>query len=166
LIFLYTLIVGTQHCIIYFLQKKFDINTSKAIEKKLEQVASLCLLYKKHGLNSWYSSCYVLCEFLNFFVVLFNIYFTDIFLSGDFGSIGFDVLRRILNDDGTPRTDALTFTFPKVTKCEFRMFGPSKSIVKYDYICILPVNAVNEKIYIIIWYKFLADVLDQYTNIN
>ncbi len=46
------------------------------------------------------------------------------------------------------------------------MFGPSKSIVKYDYICILPVNAVNEKIYIIIWYKFLADVLDQYTNIN
>jgi hypothetical protein len=39
-----------------------------------------------------------------------------------------------------------------MSKCIFRQYGPSGSIEKSDVLCILPINVINEKIYIIIWF--------------
>lgn len=44
--------------------------------------------------------------------------------------------------------------FPKVTKCKFYMYGPSANIQHVDSLCLLPLNIINEKIYIIIWFWF------------
>merc|ERR1712020_97529 len=41
--------------------------------------------------------------------------------------------------------------FPRVTKCNFRKFGPSGTIEKHDALCILAQNILNEKVYIIMW---------------
>ncbi len=40
----------------------------------------------------------------------------------------------------------------QMSKCIFRQYGPSGSIEKSDVLCILPINVINEKIYIIIWF--------------
>lgn len=45
--------------------------------------------------------------------------------------------------------------FPRVTKCRFFKYGPSANIETIDGLCILPLNIVNEKIYIFIWFWFL-----------
>ena len=70
--------------------------------------------------------------------------------------------------------------FPKVTKCEtlkmnnlikinslliwihffinpgtFKMFGPSGTLQIYDAMCVLPVNIINEKIFIFLWFWFI-----------
>lgn len=37
-----------------------------------------------------------------------------------------------------------------------RRFGPSASIEKHDAICILPLNIVNEKSYIFLWFWFIV----------
>jgi len=42
-----------------------------------------------------------------------------------------------------------------VTKCNFHSFGPSGSIQKIDALCILPLNVVNEKIYVFLWFWFI-----------
>ena len=47
-----------------------------------------------------------------------------------------------------------TQIFPKVTKCVFKTYGPSGSIQIYDAMCILPVNILNEKIFIFLWFWF------------
>ena len=43
----------------------------------------------------------------------------------------------------------------KVTKCTFHKFGRSGEIEKHDALCILPLNVVNEKIYIFLWFWFI-----------
>ena len=42
-----------------------------------------------------------------------------------------------------------------MTKCTFHKFGTSGNIEKHDALCILPLNIVNEKIYIFIWFWLL-----------
>jgi hypothetical protein len=39
-----------------------------------------------------------------------------------------------------------------MSKCHYRQYGPSGTIEKADILCILPINVINEKIYIIIWF--------------
>ena len=51
--------------------------------------------------------------------------------------------------------DPFNVIFPKMTKCSLDMYGPSGSIVNYDGLCVLPVNVLNEKIFLIIWAIFI-----------
>lgn len=46
--------------------------------------------------------------------------------------------------------------FPRVTKCRFYKYGPSANIETIDALCLLPLNIVNEKIYIFLWFWFLG----------
>lgn len=46
--------------------------------------------------------------------------------------------------------------FPKVTKCTFHKYGPSGSVQKFDGLCVLPLNIVNEKIYVFLWFWFIS----------
>jgi len=47
-----------------------------------------------------------------------------------------------------------------VAKCTFQKFGPSGSLQKHDALCVLPLNIINEKIYVFLylWFVFLAAV--------
>ena len=49
----------------------------------------------------------------------------------------------------------MIYVFPRMTKCTFHKFGTSGNIEKHDALCILPLNIVNEKIYIFIWFWLL-----------
>ena len=52
-------------------------------------------------------------------------------------------------------SDPMIYVFPRMTKCTFHKFGTSGNIEKHDALCILPLNIVNEKIYIFIWFWLL-----------
>ena len=54
-----------------------------------------------------------------------------------------------------PGMDPFNVIFPKMTKCNLQMYGPSGSIMNYDGLCVLPVNVLNEKIFLIVWAIFL-----------
>lgn len=45
--------------------------------------------------------------------------------------------------------------FPKVTKCTFHKYGASGTVQKFDGLCVLPLNIVNEKIYVFLWFWFI-----------
>lgn len=44
-----------------------------------------------------------------------------------------------------------TAVFPKTTKCKYKRFGPSGSQEDRDFLCILPLNVLNEKLYLVLW---------------
>ena len=43
----------------------------------------------------------------------------------------------------------------QVTKCTFHKFGPSGTVQKFDGLCVLPLNIINEKIYVFLWFWFV-----------
>ena len=53
-----------------------------------------------------------------------------------------------------PGDDPFHLVFPKMTKCNLEMYGPSGTIVNYDGLCVLPVNILNEKIFLLLWFLF------------
>ena len=46
-------------------------------------------------------------------------------------------------------------TCSKVTKCTFHKYGASGTVQTIDGLCILPLNIINEKIYVFIWFWFI-----------
>lgn len=76
------------------------------------------------------------------------------FFDGAFLTFGIDVIR-FLESDQEDRVDPMIFIFPRMTKCIFHKFGVSGEVETHDSICILPLNAVNEKIYVFLWFWFM-----------
>lgn len=57
-----------------------------------------------------------------------------------------------LEADPERRIDPMANVFPRVTKCSFFKYGPSGTVQTHDAICVLPVNIINEKIYVFLWF--------------
>lgn len=105
-------------------------------------------------LHNTYAAGYFFCEALNFVNVVSNIFFIDTFLGGAFLSYGTDVIK-FSNMNQEQRIDPMIEVFPRVTKCTFHKFGASGTIQKFDALCVLALNILNEKIYIFLWFWFI-----------
>lgn len=99
--------------------------------------------------QSFYAYRFFLCEMLNFVIAISQIGFTDYFLDGEFMHYGIDVINQ-------NQIDPMTRIFPKITKCTFHKYGPSGSVQKFDGLCILPANILNEKVYLFLWFWFIG----------
>ncbi|XP_077284716.1 innexin 2 [Arctopsyche grandis] len=104
--------------------------------------------------HNFYAYRFFICEFLNFVNVVGQIYFMDFFLDGEFSTYGSDVVR-FTHMEPEEREDPMSRVFPKVTKCTFHKYGPSGGVQKFDGLCVLPLNIVNEKIYVFLWFWFV-----------
>lgn len=104
--------------------------------------------------HNFYAYRFFFCELLNFVNVVGQIYFTDTFLGNEFTTYGTRVLALSESEFGT-RHDPMDQVFPKVTKCTFFKYGPSGTDEKIDGLCILPLNILNEKLYIFLWFWFI-----------
>lgn len=128
-------------------------------------------LMKNKGKNNAYAFRYFLCELLNLLNIIVQMVFVNAFLGGEFANYGLDVLKFI-DSDPAVRIDPMAKVFPKMTKCTFRKFGPSGDVQKYvclylqfehcltsfyfryDHLCMLPLNILNEKLFIVFWFWF------------
>lgn len=97
---------------------------------------------------------FIFCEVLNFVNVVMQMYLIDAFLGGAFSTYGMDVIRYSEMDQEY-RVDPMVAVFPRMTKCTFHRFGSSGDVQKHDALCILPLNIVNEKIYVFLWFWFV-----------
>ncbi|KAF0310466.1 Innexin inx2 [Amphibalanus amphitrite] len=101
--------------------------------------------------HTMYALKFFFCEFLNLVNVVGQIFFIDYFLDYEFTTYGLRVVE-FSQSASEERTDPMTLVFPKVTKCNFETFGHSGTPQVHDAICVLPLNIVNEKVYIILWF--------------
>ena len=93
----------------------------------------------------------------------------DRFFDGAFLTFGLEVIA-FAEQDQEDRLDPLIYVFPRMTKvmfecwtkkegssnknfqCTFHKFGSSGEVEKHDALCLLPLNIVNEKVYIFLWF--------------
>lgn len=148
----------------HFLWKCFEKDTMKKIilelnlpihadckENRKLLTQYLARTMRQHNL---YAIKYFVCEVLNLVNVIVQIYLIDDFLGGEFLTYGKEVLA-FTEMDQENRTDPMIYVFPRVTKCLFRKFGPSGDIQTHDSLCVLPLNVVNEKVYVLMWFWFI-----------
>lgn len=133
-----------------------DLNCPVIGEDCKKDRRKLLVDYFHRNLHSqnFYAFKFFLCEFLNFVNVVGQIYFMDFFLGGEFTTYGSEVVR-FTEMEPEQRDDPMSRVFPKVTKCTFHKYGASGTVQKFDGLCVLPLNIVNEKIYVFLWFWFI-----------
>uniref|UniRef100_A0A0K8TLK0 Innexin n=1 Tax=Tabanus bromius TaxID=304241 RepID=A0A0K8TLK0_TABBR len=133
-----------------------DLNHPVVDDQNKNERKKILVDYFAENLNrhNFYAVRFFICEALNFVNVIGQIYFMDFFLDGEFSTYGSDVLK-FTEMEPDERVDPMARVFPKVTKCTFHKYGPSGSVQKFDGLCVLPLNIVNEKIYVFLWFWFI-----------
>lgn len=101
-------------------------------------------------ISSDYFFFFFFCEFLYYIHLIMQMWFVNIFLSGQFLRLGYEWLLH--SSDGGQ--DPLIRVFPRFTKCTFHKYGYSGSLEASDALCFLSLNIVNEKIYVVLWFWF------------
>merc|ERR1712096_551080 len=115
----------------------------------------LSLLLRNLEKHNVYVYKFIFCEFLNLDNIIGQMYLMDAFFGGQFTTYGSEVLS-MTGVDMEKRVDPMAKVFPKMSKCTFHKYGPSGTIMNHDGLCILPINIINEKIYVFLWFWFLA----------
>lgn len=108
-------------------------------------------LDNEKGSYKWYAVNYFLCEILNLVHVVGQLFFINSFLGGSYVSLGTHILEYLKHEQ-SERDDPLIRVFPRITKCMLGVYGPSGDMQSHDSFCVLPVNLLNEKIFIILWF--------------
>jgi len=123
-----------------------------------EQVTGIArYLAENAGSYGWYAEKFLFCEAANLVNVVAQIYFTDKFLGGHFFLFGKSYLSEKRDDyEANLSSVVLETVFPKVTKCTLKLFGQTGKIVNHSGICTLPINILNEKIYLFLWFWFVG----------
>ena len=52
----------------------------------------------------------------------------------------------MMQQDPETRFDPMSFVFPRIAKCTYKMFGASGTIETRDVMCLLATNIINEKV--------------------
>jgi len=94
------------------------------------------------------------CELLNLINVIVQMRWTDRFLGYSFSRYGSEVLEWA-DIDPENRVDPMSRVFPRMTKCMFQKFGPTGTIQNFDAICVLGMNIINEKIFVVLWFWYI-----------
>lgn len=121
-------------------------------DSKSDQISLIVKYFRlNRGTHSMYALRYFGCEILNFINVIGQLFFLDMFLGYEFSTYGLDVLN-FSEMEPEERIDPMHTVFPKITKCTFHKYGPSGTVENKDGLCVLPLNIINEKIFIFIWF--------------
>ena len=110
-------------------------------KKELDRLAAYWL--SSRGTHGVFALAYFVCELLNLVNAVGQLFLIDKFLGNSFLTLGQEVVEQ---------QDQMSIIFPKMTKCDFWMYAKSGVIEKYDTLCILPINVINEKVYTVIWF--------------
>ncbi|XP_043229520.1 innexin shaking-B-like [Amphibalanus amphitrite] len=110
-------------------------------------------MYVNETLGSYdgYYLRFLLCDFLNIVNVFANMFLIDHFINHEFLTYG-PRCARYFQDPSKVDVSPLTFTFPKLTKCEFQLYGVSGTVQNLDALCVLALNILNEKVYLFLWF--------------
>lgn len=109
---------------------------------------------KTRGIHDNWALGLIFGHFLYLSNVVFQIFFTDMFLGYEFSTYGVNA-ASFVGQQPEDRIDPMSKVFPRVTKCTLQKYGSSGSIQLHDSMCVLPINIINEKIYVFLWFWFV-----------
>lgn len=125
------------------------------------------ILIKRQGSYNWYTVKFIVSHLMAILVLISLLYTMDLMLEGDFRNLGSTLaqLSTLHEDYYDFKSNPLLRVFPKLIQCNFDgKIGPSGSQESHNAICILPINVLNEKIFVFLWFWYV--ILFVWTLIN
>ncbi|XP_040566683.1 innexin inx2 [Lepeophtheirus salmonis] len=118
--------------------------------------------------NNSYFAKYFFCEVLNVVIVIWNIYATDGFLGGKFVHYGSQVWRfyRMGSRERKLNVNPMCALFPTVTSCQFPSGAVTGSLNVDHAMCVLSLNIINDKIFLLEWFWFFTLLWISLSNIT
>jgi len=120
----------------------------------VDQVAGLGNFLSNN--SRWFDSCAVnllLTQSLCLILTICQLYFMDLVLGNQFLHLGTHILSW------EQLSVAMNRVFPLVVMCSMNYIGPSGEPVQEHGMCTLPINILNEKIYLLIWIWYLIMII-------
>ncbi|XP_040572044.1 innexin inx2 [Lepeophtheirus salmonis] len=104
--------------------------------------------------NNLYFFQFFCCELLNYLILLFNFWATDLFLQGKFRYYGWNVLQYYLMTKAERENSINPFcqTFPTEVSCTVPNIGAAGGEQFHNGLCVLSQNIINEKVYLALWF--------------
>jgi len=135
-------------------------------ENRMDKMGDIHLYTQDfYGSHGGWAAKLVFSDFLNLVNIFFNILGVNWYLQGSFLSYGPNFLMYFWGDKEEWGPSPFATIFPKMTKCTLELFGPSGTVVNHDGLCILPINVLNERIFLILWFVFfpllIVTLIDQ-----
>merc|ERR1712012_550712 len=97
------------------------------------------------------------CELLALAMMGVNFILTDLFLNYKFGYYGWNVMDYYWNKESmTGLPNPMCNAFPTKVACDIKSFGTSGKGNSDNVLCILNQNIINEKIFLFLWFWFVA----------
>lgn len=132
------------------ISNNFTIPSRSTVNYRVNRIKIAFLQHIR--VNTFWANKLILCEYMNLANLTLQIYFTNTFLGGQFYMLGVNFIK----DDFTGIMDTLDLVFPKVTKCHFYKYGASGTIQKFDALCVMALNVINEKIFVFLWFWYIV----------
>jgi len=140
-------------------QKYFSKDTAgKIIESRGEKRDNLVEYFLEHIHSRYgiYFYGFIFCEILNFVMVILMFVMTNHFLNYRFFNYGIRVWNYYQlpaeMQDAYLQTNPMCYTFPRVAACDYHRFGGGGSPANINAICILGLNVINDKVFMILWW--------------
>ena len=114
-----------------------------------------------HRRNNGYFAKFIFCECANFVILFATCYGTDVFLHGKFSTYGWDVVQwyrqhgRSSSRNSADNHSPFCTTFPTEVSCTIPNIGAGGRGQRFNGLCVLSQNIINEKIYLLIWFWLL-----------
>lgn len=123
-----------------------------------DRVTRMLTCYKRYkNKNNSYCIKFAFLELLNLLIAIFNMYVTDTLMGHRFMDYGSRLLAHyyLSPEKKEFEVDPVHMDFPKMTKCDFYTHSSAGQIDKSDAMCLLPLNILNEKVFLVIWCWFI-----------
>jgi len=131
----------------------------KIIEDPEEKRENLLQTFQEHLHNKYnrYAALFYICETSNLLVVISQIFVVNRFLNYEFLSYGPEVWHYFsippeerLMQNINPMCEA----FPRIASCNFVRYGTGGEQEKKNALCILGLNMINDKIFLVVWFWY------------
>ncbi|XP_064479451.1 innexin inx2-like [Ornithodoros turicata] len=111
--------------------------------------------FKTHGFkHQVLFAAYSFCLLLQLLNVFGQAVLVDRLLDYQFTKFGISVVET-----SSASATSLTRIFPRMAKCNFYKYGSGGGVQTYDVVCLLPMNVLNEKVYVFLWFWFVLLVI-------
>ena len=115
-----------------------------------------------HNKYNRYAAFFYLCETSNLFIVISQIFVINKFLHYQFFDYGLRVYmwysmppeERLMSN-----LNPMCEVFPRLAACDYVRYGPGGGQEKKNALCVLGLNMINDKIFLVVWYWYLILVL-------